>query len=173
MQPPHGSSSSVGVKHRFNTSDGGLEEDRELLLRPEVEDTEEEMDVGEYGASREHFTLLGLGYPSFVCLKLYPGIFNTTLSQILESIICRQDHDTGGSSMDLRCKDETVQGELSMSLSMRATSELIPTVVFSVPYGIAADIYSRKPAVILTTLGCVLYGLLNFVMCMSIHDREY
>jgi len=48
-----------------------LEEERELLLRPEVEDTEEEMDVGEYGASRRQFTLLGLGYLSFVCLKLY------------------------------------------------------------------------------------------------------
>ncbi|KPA38350.1 mfs transporter [Fusarium langsethiae] len=168
MTPPHGYSTAVGAKHRFNASEESLEifvEEHEFLLQRQDEDTEEDREVEDHSPLRQHFTLLGLGYLSLVCLKLYPGMFNTILSQILESILCRQYHDTSDPSLDPRCKDETVQGELSMLLSMRATFELLPTVVFSIPYGIAADMYGRKPVIILATMGCVLYGILNLVIC--------
>lgn len=169
MTPPHGYSTGVGAKHRFNSPEESFDvfvEEQELLLQPQDEDTEDEREVEEHSPLRKHFTLLGLGYLSFVCLKLYPGMFNTILSQILESILCRQYYDTSDPTLDPRCKDETVQGELSMLLSMRATFELLPTVIFSIPYGIAADIYGRKPVIILATIGCVLYGILNLVICM-------
>lgn len=99
-------------------------------------------------------------------------MFNTILSQILEGILCRQYHGATDPTSDPRCKDERVQGELSIILSMKATFELLPTVIFSIPYGLAADIYGRKPVLMIATLGCVFYGLAGIIICTSLLVRH-
>lgn len=172
MTPQHGFSVPSRAKRRFATpvpSRDAFVEEQELLLQPQDQCVEEqnEVVVNEPNPLRQHFTLLALGYLSFIFLKLSPGMFNTILSQILEGILCRQYHDTTDPTSDPRCKDESVQGELSILLSMKATFELLPTVIFSIPYGLAADVYGRKPVLIIATMGCVIYGLVNLVICTS------
>ncbi|KAH7251045.1 major facilitator superfamily domain-containing protein [Fusarium tricinctum] len=170
MTPQHGFSVPSRAKRRFATpvpSRDAFVEEQELLLQPQDQCVEEQNEVvaNEPSPLRQHFTLLALGYISFIFLKLSPGMFNTILSQILEGILCRQYHDTTDPTSDPRCKDESVQGELSILLSMKATFELLPTVIFSIPYGLAADVYGRKPVLIIATMGCVIYGLVNLVIC--------
>ncbi|KAM0405812.1 hypothetical protein FCULG_00005105 [Fusarium culmorum] len=165
----HGHAIPLGAKRRFPmsaTSSVIDVDEQELLLQPEERDDEDDTKAAdEYSTWRHHFRLLLLGYLSFVFLKLSPNMFNTLLSQILEGILCRQYHGTSDPTSDPRCKDEDVQGELSIILSMKATFELLPTVIFSIPYGLAADVYGRKPVLIVATLGCVLYGLAGLVIC--------
>ncbi|KAK6719541.1 hypothetical protein SNK05_002674 [Fusarium graminearum] len=165
----HGHAIPLGAKRRFPmsaTSSVIDVDEQELLLQPEERDDEDDTKAAdEYSPWRHHFRLLLLGYLSFIFLKLSPNMFNTLLSQILEGILCRQYHGTSDPTSDPRCKDEDVQGELSIILSMKATFELLPTVIFSIPYGLAADVYGRKPVLIIATLGCVLYGLAGLVIC--------
>ncbi|KAH6962868.1 major facilitator superfamily domain-containing protein [Fusarium avenaceum] len=170
MTPQHGFSVPSRAKRRFATpvpSRDAFVEEQELLLQPQDQCVEgqNEVVINEPNPLRQHFKLLALGYLSFIFLKLSPGMFNTILSQILEGILCRQYHDTTDPTSDPRCKDESVQGELSILLSMKATFELLPTVIFSIPYGLAADVYGRKPVLIIATMGCVIYGLVNLVIC--------
>jgi hypothetical protein len=170
MTSPHDYSVPSRAKRRFATplpSRDAYVEEQEFLLQPQDQSAQEQNEVNEPNPLRQHFTLLALGYMSFIFLKLSPGMFNTILSQILEGILCRQYHDTTDPTSDPRCKDESVQGELSILLSMKATFELLPTVIFSIPYGLAADVYGRKPVLIVATLGCVIYGLVNLVICTS------
>ncbi|KAM0410374.1 hypothetical protein ACHAPZ_000970 [Fusarium culmorum] len=166
----HGHAIPLGAKRRFPmsaTSSVIDVDEQELLLQPEERDDEDDTKAAdEYSTWHHHFRLLLLGYLSFIFLKLSPNMFNTLLSQILEGILCRQYHGTSDPTSDPRCKDEDVQGELSIILSMKATFELLPTVIFSIPYGLAADVYGRKPVLIVATLGCVLYGLAGLVICM-------
>ncbi|CAF3615495.1 unnamed protein product [Fusarium graminearum] len=165
----HGHAIPLGAKRRFPmsaTSSVIDVDEQELLLQPEERDDEDDTKAAdEYSPWRHHCRLLLLGYLSFIFLKLSPNMFNTLLSQILEGILCRQYHGTSDPTSDPRCKDEDVQGELSIILSMKATFELLPTVIFSIPYGLAADVYGRKPVLIIATLGCVLYGLAGLVIC--------
>ncbi|KAM0240811.1 hypothetical protein ACHAP5_007846 [Fusarium lateritium] len=164
----HGHVVPLLAKRRFTvsaTDSDILTDEQELLLQTCDRDTEDDKDVGWYSRWRRHLRLLILGYLSFVFLKLSPNMFNTILSQILEGILCRQYHGATDPTLDPRCKDEDVQGELSIILGMKATFELLPTVIFSIPYGLAADVYGRKPVLILATLGCVLYGLAGLVIC--------
>ncbi|UZP35076.1 hypothetical protein NXS19_002892 [Fusarium pseudograminearum] len=166
----HGHAIPLGAKRRFPVSATSSVidfDEQELLLQPEERDDEDDTKAAdEYSPWRHHFRLLLLGYLSFIFLKLSPNMFNTLLSQILEGILCRQYHGTSDPTSDPRCKDEDVQGELSIILSMKATFELLPTVIFSIPYGLAADVYGRKPVLIIATLGCVLYGLAGLVICI-------
>ncbi|SCV34275.1 uncharacterized protein FFB14_04756 [Fusarium fujikuroi] len=168
----HGLAISSGAKRRFTVPAADsdiLIDEHELLLQPEERDVEEDNKVDEYSPWRHHFRLLALGYMSFIFLKLSPNMFNTILSQILEGILCRQYHGATDPTSDPRCKDERVQGELSIILSMKATFELLPTVIFSIPYGLAADVYGRKPVLMIATLGCVLYGLAGIMICWFPH----
>ncbi|KAF5664246.1 major facilitator superfamily transporter transporter [Fusarium heterosporum] len=168
MASTPGYSIPSGAKRRFATpvpSRDAIVEEQELLLQPQDAGSGEQNEASEPSPWRQHLNLLALGYISFIFLKLSPGMFNTVLSQILEGILCRQYHDTTDPTVDPRCKDESVQGELSILLSMKATFELLPTVIFSIPYGLAADVYGRKPVLIVATTGCVIYGLVNLVIC--------
>ncbi|KAF7537546.1 hypothetical protein G7Z17_g12826 [Cylindrodendrum hubeiense] len=142
------------------------EEELEPFLPSQRRSSQKHGDASGVNPLRQHLPLLALGYVSFIFLKLHPGMFNTILSQIVEGILCRQYHgDVTDPTSDPRCKDESVQGELSLLLSMVATFQLIPGVLFSIPYGLAADVYGRKPILILATVGCVLYGSANLAIC--------
>jgi MFS family permease len=153
---------------------GGFDDEAgEPLLPMEHRSHEEHGDASDDNPLRQHLPLLLLGFVSLVFLKLYPGMFNTIISQIMEGILCRRYHDdVTDPTSDPRCKQESVQGELSLLLSMRATFQLIPSVLFSIPYGLAADVYGRKPVLIVATLGCVLYGLTELVICTSSTNRQ-
>ncbi|KID94300.1 Major facilitator superfamily domain, general substrate transporter, partial [Metarhizium majus ARSEF 297] len=117
-------------------------------------------------ASSHHVRVLVFGYISMFFLTLYPSIFHTALTQTMEGNICQILHPNVTNPVaDLRCKDAEVQAELSLVLGLESTFGLLPTLLFSIPYGMAADVYGRKPIVILSAMGCTLYNLTAMVVC--------
>ncbi|KAM3435423.1 hypothetical protein MY4824_004889 [Beauveria thailandica] len=110
--------------------------------------------------------VLTLGYTSMFLSALYPGIFHTALSQSMESNICHSVYlDVTNSIDDPRCKSTEVQAELSLVLSLETTFGLMPTLLSTMPYGVAADIYGRKPIVMLSSLGSILYNMAAMFIC--------
>ncbi|OAA78554.1 Major facilitator superfamily domain, general substrate transporter [Akanthomyces lecanii RCEF 1005] len=50
---------------------------------------------------------------------------------------------------------------------METTFELIPVLLLSIPYGVAADIYGRRLAAFLSILGCTLYPIADVLICLN------
>ena len=48
---------------------------------------------------------------------------------------------------------------------METTFELIPGLLLSIPYGIAADIYGRRLVAFLSIMGCTLYPIADVLIC--------
>ncbi|KAJ3499023.1 hypothetical protein NLG97_g671 [Lecanicillium saksenae] len=82
--------------------------------------------------------------------------------QTLEGLLCRDMYDdVGDATKDPRCKGTAVQSELSLLTSMEATFEVIPPMICGIAYGLMADMYGRKPVLVLATVGALLYGALD------------
>ena len=90
------------------------------------------------------------------------------LSQVLEEIICRgtilPDIPTAN---DPRCKDKTVQSELSLIRGWQATFDIIPGLLTALPYGLMADKYGREFVLGLSVLGGALTSTFNVLVCAS------
>ncbi|KAK3396002.1 major facilitator superfamily domain-containing protein [Sordaria brevicollis] len=90
-----------------------------------------------------------------------------------ESIICRNLHPdvvsgpTNSTIKTLRlsenpiCKDEDVQSYLAMLQGWQATSDCIPSILMTVPFGMLSDKWGRRPVLTLAMLGTMLqmFGL--------------
>ncbi|KAJ6787708.1 hypothetical protein PWT90_08476 [Aphanocladium album] len=111
-----------------------------------------------------------LSYFMLFCSQLYGSSFNTFIYQTLEGLLCRDMYDDVGDPLkDPRCKGEAVQSELSLLTSMEATFEVIPPMICGIIYGLMADVYGRKPVLVLATFGALLYGSLDVAVCWF-HD---
>lgn len=105
-------------------------------------------------------------YVLLVLGQFHAGIFNTALKQIVEGVICRNYNDhVADPTDDPRCKAERSQAELSLVFSMETTFELIPGLLLSIPYGVAADIYGRRLVAFISILGCTLYPIADVLIC--------
>lgn len=99
-------------------------------------------------------------------LDIGAGLVTVPLSQLQEGIICRDIYpDVGDSSRDPRCKNEDVQSELSMLQGWDVTFSLIPGLLTSVLYGLAADKYGRRAVLCLSLLGIALAQSLYLIIC--------
>lgn len=114
-----------------------------------------------------------LSYIMLFCSQLFANSFNTVLYQTLEGLLCGDMYDDVGDPLtDPRCKGEAVQAELSLLTSIESTFEMIPPLICGIVYGLLADVYGRKPILILSTFGAVLYGALDIAICMSFHSAN-
>ncbi|KAJ5915558.1 MFS general substrate transporter [Penicillium verhagenii] len=91
------------------------------------------------------------------------GFYLTTAPQtkVFENIICRnylnaQGQPAGTILTDGVCKSEPVQVELALVNGWKETSDIVPGILLSVPYGILADRWGRKPVLLLGILGTLL-----------------
>ncbi|KAJ5100024.1 hypothetical protein N7532_007025 [Penicillium argentinense] len=94
------------------------------------------------------------------------GFFLSTAPQtaIFEQIICRNYlvHSRDALNTTLPevpgnpCKSEVVQGELAIVNGYKDTFEVIPSIILSLPYGVLADHWGRKPVLYLGALGMIL-----------------
>jgi hypothetical protein len=84
---------------------------------------------------------------------------------IFEQIICRNylinSRDDVNASLlnspsDDPCKSEAVQGELALINGYKETFDVLPSILLSLPYGVLADHWGRKPVLYLGTLGIIL-----------------
>ncbi|KAM3504764.1 hypothetical protein MY10362_003373 [Beauveria mimosiformis] len=102
-----------------------------------------------------------LSYTMLFCSQLYASSFNTVLYETLQGLLCRDMYDDVGEPLaDPRCKGEAVQSELSLLTSIEASLEMLPPMICGIVYGLIADVYGRRPILILSTFGSVLYGAL-------------
>ncbi|OBT97359.1 hypothetical protein VE01_04399 [Pseudogymnoascus verrucosus] len=95
-------------------------------------------------------------------------------SRIYEDIICHHYYDNlkGTSHLSLDtpideslCKVGPVQAELATVFGGLFVATSIPSLLFSMPYGILADRIGRKPVFILSVIGIELGELLNLAIC--------
>lgn len=116
--------------------------------------------------------LIQLGTLS-VCISLLVliefGAYLATipLNQVLEENICRQMHL--GATLapnDPRCKDKSVQSELSMIRGWQSTFDFIPGLLVAVPYGMLADKVGRGIVLTLASLGLTLSSGFYILVCM-------
>ncbi|KAJ6160359.1 hypothetical protein N7470_003755 [Penicillium chermesinum] len=94
---------------------------------------------------------------------------------IFEQIVCRKylqlqdpwnNPDPAG-NVDF-CKSEEVQSELALILGYKNGLDMIPSILLSLPYGILADHWGRRPVVLLSVLGVLLGEIwLRFVAMWS------
>lgn len=114
-------------------------------------------------------TNLSIVVPCFVFLLAMAPIidlFNVAADQITERIICQQTYpDVTEPLADPRCKDPTVQSELSLVSALENTFELIPAILTVIPFGIAADRFGRRPFLSLCRFGNILAWSASALVC--------
>lgn len=91
------------------------------------------------------------------------------LNQVLEENICKRMHlGAALAPNDPRCKDKSVQSELSVIRGWQSTFDFIPGLLVAVPYGMLADKVGRGIVLTLATLGLTLgSGFYIFVCAYS------
>ncbi|XWW94538.1 hypothetical protein V2A60_002481 [Cordyceps javanica] len=103
---------------------------------------------------------------SFLSL-LAVEMINAPLMEISEAIICRRVFDDVlDPTRDPRCKESPVQSELALINGWELTFALIPSILFSVPFGMLADKYGRQPIMLLALIGVVLSILGVNIICL-------
>ncbi|KAJ5378504.1 hypothetical protein N7509_011623 [Penicillium cosmopolitanum] len=84
---------------------------------------------------------------------------------IFERIICRNyllnSRDDMNASLlnspsEDPCKSELVQGELALINGYKETFDVLPSILLSLPYGVLADHWGRKPVLYLGVVGIIL-----------------
>ncbi|CAG8907285.1 unnamed protein product [Penicillium egyptiacum] len=121
---------------------------------------------------------------SILTLSTDFGIFmlNAPQTAVFEEIVCRNYqvglHQTGTGNATLAsgtgnalldpnaCKSEAVQGELAIVIGYKATFDVIPGLLLSLPYGILSDHWGRKPVLCLCLLGLILGELWVIIVCI-------
>ncbi|KGO74874.1 Major facilitator superfamily domain, general substrate transporter [Penicillium italicum] len=104
------------------------------------------------------------------------GFFMSTAPQmaVYEEIICRNyqatlhgaGNDTGIPPELNPCKSEAVQGELALVIGYQDTFDVMPGLLLSLPYGVMADRWGRKPLVYLSMLGILLGEIWIRIVCL-------
>ncbi|KAJ9244771.1 hypothetical protein DTO169E5_1592 [Paecilomyces variotii] len=110
---------------------------------------------------------------STLILAMDFGFYLTAAPQIkiFESIVCHNylaviGKPPGTTLTEDICKSEPVQSELALVNGWKDTSDVLPGILFSVPYGVLADRWGRKPVLLLGILGTLLGESWVRVVCL-------
>ncbi|KAJ5581546.1 hypothetical protein N7535_000166 [Penicillium sp. DV-2018c] len=105
------------------------------------------------------------------------GFFMSTAPQVAvyEEIICRNYqanlHKTGNETLGPPgfnpCKSEAVQGELALVIGFQNTFDVLPGMALSLPYGLLADSWGRRPVLYLSMLGIMLGEIWVKIVCLG------
>ncbi|KAJ5131395.1 uncharacterized protein N7515_007434, partial [Penicillium bovifimosum] len=103
------------------------------------------------------------------------GFFMSTAPQVAvyEEIICRNYqanlHKAGNETLgdSNPCKSEAVQGELALVIGYQNTLDVLPGMALSLPYGVLADSWGRRPVLYLSMLGIVLGEIWVKIVCLG------
>ncbi|GAD97260.1 hypothetical protein PVAR5_5933 [Paecilomyces variotii No. 5] len=110
---------------------------------------------------------------STLILAMDFGFYLTAAPQmkIFEDIVCRDYLAALGKAAKTSitediCKSEPVQSELALVNGWKETSDVLPGILLSVPYGVLADHWGRKPVLLLGILGLLLGEIWVRIVCL-------
>lgn len=91
----------------------------------------------------------------------------TPLLEIVQDIICRKYHPSEATPGDGICKSDDVQKELALVWGWFDTLTILPGALLTIPAGILADRWGRKPALLLALFGFCLGETWMRIVCKS------
>ncbi|GJC82700.1 efflux pump ustT [Colletotrichum liriopes] len=103
--------------------------------------------------------VIGLAMAFIVIIEIGVYLQIPPSYQLMEEIICRKhypDHIISQGEDDDVCKGALVQGELAMVKGWQASFDCAAPLLTSIPYGVIADKYGRRPVLSLAMLGITL-----------------
>ncbi|OLN96521.1 hypothetical protein CCHL11_00775 [Colletotrichum chlorophyti] len=102
--------------------------------------------------------VIGLAMAFIVLVEIGAYLQIPPSYQLMEGIICRKhfpDHVLSNGEDDV-CKSPIVQGELAMIKGWQNSFDCVAPLITSIPYGVIADKYGRRPVLSLAMLGITL-----------------
>ncbi|POR35886.1 Uncharacterized protein TPAR_03920 [Tolypocladium paradoxum] len=148
--------------------DGGGERSR--LLSPRREDAAHGTADNGKRTATQRIAVLITCLAMLLAVEIGGVLSSTALMQIQEGIVCRGHHaDVDRPSTDPRCKDAEVQADFAMLQGWDNTFALIPGLLLSMPYGMAADKYGRRIVLGLSLFGMTLLQGADITICLYPH----
>lgn len=104
---------------------------------------------------------------SVLALTVDLGFYLTTAPQleIFQDIICKNYYARADGFDEDRCKSDAVQSELALVSGWLDTFNTLPSVLLSIPYGVLADHWGRKPVILIGMFGFLLGDAWTRVVC--------
>ncbi|KAK2612751.1 hypothetical protein QQS21_001202 [Conoideocrella luteorostrata] len=90
-----------------------------------------------------------------VALRMSNSFMSPAVAQIEEAVLCQEHFSnvTMNPETDPRCKSTPAQSELSMLQGIETIFGQLPSIFTSVPFGLAAEKYGRRPVLLFCTFG--------------------
>lgn len=110
-------------------------------------------------------TVLVASFLMLFTLELGAGLVAPAFMAILEAIVCRKHYSDVRAGSDDRCDAIPIQTEVASIVGWIITFKLIPTILLSVPFGLMADTWGRKPTLFFSLLGMILGLLWQTTVC--------
>lgn len=91
---------------------------------------------------------------------------DVSMNQLVEGAACQREFlNVTDPYHDTRCKEDTVQSQLSLVNGWQTTFGMIPGLLVAIPYGVFADTYGPRALLPLTFLGSTLTQLAQQLIC--------
>ncbi|KAK0627472.1 major facilitator superfamily domain-containing protein [Immersiella caudata] len=92
-----------------------------------------------------------------ISIAISGSLVDTSMYEIIEGIICDRVHGALENTTNRDCRDADVQSQLSSLMGVLQSAEMVPGLIFTVPYGALADRYGRVKFLGLSMLGLSLH----------------
>lgn len=119
----------------------------------------------EHEQRKRRRAVLITGFFMLFTLELGASLLSPAIMAILEAIVCRKYYSDVRAGSDDRCDAVPIQAEVANIAGWIVTFKLIPTVLLSVPFGLMADTWGRKPTLFFSLLGMILGLLWQITVC--------
>ncbi|KAJ5114323.1 hypothetical protein NUU61_000082 [Penicillium alfredii] len=99
-------------------------------------------------------------FEDIICRNFQVGAFNNNTNHTNNN-----DNATDSIPDGNPCKSEAVQGELALVLGYKDMFDMLPGLVFSLPYGVLSDHWGRRPVLYLGVVGILLADIWIRIVC--------
>lgn len=124
--------------------------------------------------SRKDYVSVAMLFLIYGMVDLSDKLTDLGGNEIIEGIICRMVHGSVDNPLtDPRCKDSTVQAQMSRIIGWVYSIATIPCILTTVTWGLAAEKYGRRPVLMLSVLGLTLCNATMLLICRSRPTKEH